>query len=73
MTYSSPAQIIHEVKRIVESSKRSELRLNANGGNSIILLCEPIREIEYITNLDYLLEISDKLTPSFHCKLTPLS
>jgi hypothetical protein len=39
---------IIEVKRLVESDRRSEIRLNANGGNSILVVCEPDRELEFI-------------------------
>lgn len=55
MPLNNPAQIIHEAKRLVESDRRSEIRLNANGGNCILLVCEPIREIEYIAKLEELL------------------
>ena len=52
---NNPAQIIHEVKRLVDSERRSEIRLNANGGNSILIICEPLRETEYIDKLVELL------------------
>ena len=57
MPLNNPAQIIHEVKRLVESDRRSEIRLNANGGNSILVVCEPMREVEYITHLQELLPV----------------
>lgn len=41
-------QIVNQVKRVVESKKRSEIRLNANGGNSILLVCPPDQEYKYI-------------------------
>jgi len=41
-------QIVNQVKRVVESNKRSEIRLNANGGNSILLVCPPDQEYKYI-------------------------
>jgi len=40
-TSINPEHLIIQVKRIVESNKRSEIRLNANGGNSILLVCPP--------------------------------
>ncbi len=40
---------------LVESDKRSEIRLNANGGNSILVICEPMSEAEYITKIEELL------------------
>jgi hypothetical protein len=50
-TSLNPEHIITQLKRIVESDKRSEIRLNANGGNSILLLCPPELEFEYINEL----------------------
>jgi len=55
MPLNNPAQIILEAKRLVESDKRSEIRLNANGGNSILMVCEPMREPEYIDAIKNLL------------------
>lgn len=48
MPLTNPEQIIHEVKRLVESDRRSEIRLNANGGNSILVVCDPMEESTYI-------------------------
>jgi hypothetical protein len=44
----NPEHIITQLKRIVESDKRSEIRLNANGGNSILLVCPPELEFQFI-------------------------
>jgi len=55
MPLNNPAHIILEAKRIVESGRRSEIRLNANGGNSVLLVCEPMKELEYIEQLKELL------------------
>jgi hypothetical protein len=41
-------QIVNQVKRVVESNKRSEIRLNSNGGNSILLVSPPDLEYKYI-------------------------
>ena len=46
-----PEHIITQLKRIVESDKRSEIRLNANGGNSILLVCPPELEFQFIEKL----------------------
>jgi len=54
-----PIQIILEAKRLVESDRRSEIKLNANGGNSILIVCDPMRETEYISHIF-------KLLPSDH-------
>lgn len=45
-TVLNPEHTISQLKRIVESDKRSEIRLNANGGNSILVVCSP--EMEYV-------------------------
>ncbi len=55
MPLRNPEQIILETKRIVESDRRSEIRLNANGGNSILIVCEPNRELEYIQAIEKLM------------------
>lgn len=55
MRLSNSAHIILEVRRLVESDRRSEIRLNANGGNSILIVCAPMDEMEYITRLAELL------------------
>jgi hypothetical protein len=50
-TSLNPEYIITQLKRIVESDKRSEIRLNANGGNSILLVCPPELEFQFIGKL----------------------
>jgi hypothetical protein len=50
-TSVNPEHIIIQLKRIVESDKRSEIRLNANGGNSILFVCSPESEFEYTRKL----------------------
>jgi hypothetical protein len=55
MSLRNPEQIIIETKRIVESDKRSEIRLNANGGNSILIVCEPERELDFIQAIEKLM------------------
>ncbi|MBK8854954.1 MAG: hypothetical protein IPN10_12840 [Saprospiraceae bacterium] len=50
-TSVNPEYIITQLKRLVESDKRSEIRLNANGGNSILLVCPPELEYQYIEKL----------------------
>lgn len=59
MPLNNPAHIILEAKRLVESDRRSEIRLNANGGNSILLVCDPMREPEYIEYLKELLPVDN--------------
>ena len=51
-TAINPEHIITQVKRLVESDKRSEIRLNANGGNSILLVCPPNLEYQFIVKLN---------------------
>jgi len=50
-TSINPEHLIIQVKRIVESNKRSEIRLNANGGNSILLVCPPELESKFIDEI----------------------
>ncbi|NUQ82569.1 MAG: hypothetical protein HUU10_13225 [Bacteroidetes bacterium] len=59
MPLNNPEQLISEIKRLVESDRRSEVRLNANGGNSILLICEPMKEKEFIDHLGKLLPTED--------------
>ena len=54
-TAINPEHIITQVKRLVESDKRSEIRLNANGGNSILLVGPPNLEHQYIIKLNELM------------------
>lgn len=55
MPLNNPEHIILEAKRIVESDRRSEIRLNANGGNSLLIVCNPMKEPDYIVGLHQLL------------------
>lgn len=59
MPLNNPAHIILVAKRLVESDRRSEIRLNANGGNSILITCDPMKETEYIEQLKELLSIDN--------------
>lgn len=54
-TAINPEHIILQVKRLVESDKQSEIRLNANGGNSILLVCPPNMEQQFIGKLNELM------------------
>lgn len=51
MNLRNPDDVIQTAKRLIEADKRSEIRLNANGGNSILLVCEPNRELDYISSI----------------------
>jgi hypothetical protein len=55
ITSINTEHIITQVKRLVESDKRSEIRLNANGGNSILLVCPPNLEHQFIVKLNELM------------------
>lgn len=48
MSLCNPENVIQTTMRLVESNGNSNIRLNANGGNSIIVVCEPLREGDYI-------------------------
>lgn len=51
MKLQNPDQIIIQTKRLVESDRQSEIRLNANGGNSILIICDPQQEGEFIDSI----------------------
>lgn len=55
MVLNNPAQIILATKRLVESDRRSEIKHHAKGGNTIMMICEPIKELEYIEHLKNLM------------------
>jgi hypothetical protein len=48
MSSSNPENMILTTMRLVESDKNSNIRLNANGGNSILVVCKPAQELDYI-------------------------
>lgn len=48
MNLSNPENVILATMRLVESNDSSNIRLNANGGNSILVVCEPLKELDYI-------------------------
>lgn len=52
----NPKYLVKQLKALVESNKRSEIRLNANGGNSILVLCPPLEEDSYIDTFHSMLE-----------------
>jgi len=51
MPSNNPEHIIRDIKRLVEAGRQSEIRLKANGGNSILIVCDPMKEPEYIAHL----------------------
>jgi hypothetical protein len=51
MPLNNPTHTILQAKRLVESDRRSEIRLNANGGNSILVVCNPMQEADYIAHI----------------------
>jgi len=59
MSLNSPESAVQTAMRMVESNANSNIRLNANGGNSILIVCEPNKEIDYI-NAIYKLMAKDK-------------
>lgn len=56
---TSPEHLIMQVMRIVESDSKSEISLNANGGNSILLVCPPDQEFKFIQLLRTMLDESN--------------
>ena len=53
MKHLNPHNAILELERLV-SSNDSEIKLQANGGNSILLVCKPSEEINFISELHQL-------------------
>ena len=53
MKYLNPHNAIIELERLV-SSNDSEIKLQANGGNSILLVCKPSEEVNFISELHQL-------------------
>jgi hypothetical protein len=56
MNFQNPDGIIQSAIRLVESNEKSNIRLNANGGNSILIVCEPDQELEYIKAIHKLMK-----------------
>jgi len=56
-TAINPEYLLSQVKRIVESNNRSEIRLNANGGNSILVVCPPDKEYIFIEKMKSLMPV----------------
>lgn len=61
MSLNNPKSIVRATMRLVESNENSNIRLNANGGNSILIVCEPLREFDYIHAINNLMT-NDKYT-----------
>ena len=55
MNLSNPQNVIRMTMRLVESNENSHICLNANGGNSILIVCEPLKEIDYIEEIQTLM------------------
>lgn len=55
MRLSNPNNDIQVATRLIESYENSHIRLNANGGNSILIVCEPSLEIDYIAAIKNLM------------------
>jgi len=47
---------VMQLIRVVEANNQSEIRLNANGGNSILLVCPTRQEKEFIETLQNMLD-----------------
>ena len=56
MSLQNPELIINQTKRLVESDKQSEIRLNANGGNSILIVCDPKQEGVFISKMTEMMD-----------------
>lgn len=47
----NPEKTISQIVQFIEADKHSEIRLNANGGNSILIVCTPLDEAKFIRSL----------------------
>lgn len=59
MSFRNPPSTIREMIQLVQSERRSKITLKANGGNSILLVCDPATEAEYISYLEDFLPKED--------------
>ncbi|MBF0225338.1 MAG: hypothetical protein HQK76_07775 [Desulfobacterales bacterium] len=55
ISLNNPVNVIQTTIRLVESNENSHIRLNAHGGNSIFMVCNPIQELEYINAIHQLM------------------
>lgn len=55
MSLQNPEQVILDTKRFIESTRGSEITLKANGGNSILIVCEPQLEHAFIAAIHKLM------------------
>lgn len=56
MSSTNHTQITNQIKRLIEANSSSEIRLNANGGNSILVIYEPLNEINILKDITQNLE-----------------
>lgn len=47
---------VSQLKQLISADSPSEIRLNANGGNSILLICPPEQELLFITELQEIVD-----------------
>ncbi|MBF0120842.1 MAG: hypothetical protein HQK79_18600 [Desulfobacterales bacterium] len=59
MSLNNPVNVIQTTMRLIQSNENSNIRLNAHGGNSILMVCDPIHELQYINEI-YSLMDNDK-------------
>ena len=55
MSLNNPKSSVQKVIGLVKDNANSHIRLNANGGNSILIICDPVRELEYIEVINALM------------------
>ncbi len=48
-------KLVRQVKELVESDKKNEIKLSANGGNAILLICSPEEEYQFIETIKKML------------------
>ncbi|HHU96165.1 MAG: hypothetical protein QM293_08850 [Bacteroidota bacterium] len=51
MSLQNPDQVIFDTKQFINTAKGSEITQKANGGNSILIVCNPAKELEFIKSI----------------------
>lgn len=51
MNLQNPDQVIFDTKLFINTARGSEITQKANGGNSILIVCNPAKELEFIKSI----------------------
>jgi hypothetical protein len=56
MSLTNIESLIMQCMKIVDSNNQSHIRLSANGGNSILLVCNPLEESKFVKSMQDMLD-----------------